>query len=110
MTAIVVLLDVVEVHGGRDTGPLVKLAGVIPQIVIIGQPSQIAFEMTVVNTVKTDECGEQTPVCFGQAISEQTGLPSELVFNGIKTGKQFADFGFVDLLLGGKAGLVNPIV
>ena len=41
--------DVFKIGGLGDTGPLVKLAGVGPEIGVVGDAASIAFEMHVVD-------------------------------------------------------------
>lgn len=37
--------------------------------------AQVALEMSVVHGVKTDDCGEEADICFGQAIADEEILP-----------------------------------
>ena len=49
MTHVIVALDMCEVDGLRNTGLLIEFARVTPEIWIVNEPPQIAFEMAVVN-------------------------------------------------------------
>ena len=49
VTHVLVALDMYEIDGLRHTGFLIEFARVIPEIWIVDEPSQIAFEMAVVN-------------------------------------------------------------
>ena len=49
MTHVVVALDVNQIDGLRNTGLLIEFARVIPEIWIVDQPAEIAFEMAIVN-------------------------------------------------------------
>ncbi len=58
MAAKVMLLDVGEINGLRDSGLLVEVAGVRPEIRKVDKPSAIAFEVDVVNGIESKQRGE----------------------------------------------------
>src|SRR6516164_4960936 len=58
LAAVVMPLDVIDADGLRYSRHLIEITGVIPQIRVVGDPPQIAFEMTVVDSVKPHERGE----------------------------------------------------
>ena len=58
VAGIVVPLDLIEVDGLGDARDLVQLAQVVPQIWIVDDAPQIAFEVTVIDSVEADERGE----------------------------------------------------
>src|SRR5690606_27474445 len=64
MTAVVMLLDVVEIHHVSNTLPLVQLAGVGPEVNVVRQPLQVALEVAVVDGIEADQGGEEAPVRF----------------------------------------------
>ena len=65
MAAVVVLLVVLDVDSFRDAGQLENVACVGPQIRIVDEPTQIAFEVPCIYCIKTYESREQPQVCFG---------------------------------------------
>jgi hypothetical protein len=48
-------LDVIEVDGLAHAGDLVKFAHIVPEVLIINDTPQIAFEVVEVNTIES--CG-----------------------------------------------------
>ena len=67
-------LDLIDAYRLGDAGHLIKIAGVIPQIGIVGDAPQIAFEMAVINAVKADQRREQPPVSFRDAAINEIAL------------------------------------
>ena len=59
MAAIIVFLDVVEVDCFCNSWHIVNAFGVIPEVWIVSQMSDIAFEMAIINTVKTNKSCEK---------------------------------------------------
>jgi len=68
MALIIVLLDVRKIDGLGNAGVL-KLASVIPEIGVVDEPPQIAFEMPDIDGIKPHERREQPPIRFGQSIA-----------------------------------------
>ena len=64
VSEIVVTFDVIKIHRIGDTIDLIKIAQIPGQIWIIDNPSDVAFEMTMVDGVKADQSHEEPPVCF----------------------------------------------
>src|SRR5215475_4839937 len=52
---VVVALDVIEVDRLGDAGVLVEVAGVRPEIRVVGEPAEVALEVVVVHGVEADE-------------------------------------------------------
>ena len=67
---VVMPLDVIEVHGVRDSGLLVQVHQIPLQVRVIDNAAQIAFEMAVINGVEPHERAEKSPVRFDDAIIE----------------------------------------
>ena len=55
MALIIMALDMREIHCGCDLRPLVELARIAEDVRVIDDPREIAFEVTVINTVEADE-------------------------------------------------------
>ena len=58
MRHVVVPFDVIQVDRLGDTGLLIQIHEVALQIWIIDDPPQVAFEMAVINWIKTYERAE----------------------------------------------------
>jgi hypothetical protein len=58
-------LDVIHVDGVGNAGRLIKLAQIIRQVRVVDDAAQIAFEVAVIDRVKTDQRREQPPIGFG---------------------------------------------
>src|SRR5690349_8953330 len=71
MAHIIVPLDVIEIYRLFDPRPLIKLAQIVRKIWIVGDPAQIAFEVTDINRIETNERREQPPVGFSDAIASE---------------------------------------
>src|ERR1700676_942687 len=67
---IIMTLDVIEVDRLRDPRLLIKIHQVALQIRIIDHPPDVAFEVTVINDIETDERAKQTPIHFDDALAE----------------------------------------
>src|ERR1700722_8670982 len=55
MAAIIVPLDVIEVHGLGDARHLIKLTQVIRQVRIVDDPAQVALEVAIIDRVEADK-------------------------------------------------------
>src|ERR1700722_6049336 len=80
VAGVVVTLDLIEVDGLGDARDLVQLAQVVPEIWIVDDAPQIAFEVTVVDRFEADERGEQAPVSFGHARTSQVAPMRKAMF------------------------------
>src|SRR5260370_35153544 len=54
MTGVVVLLDVIEIHGARDPRPLIEFACEFHEVRIAGDPAHVPLEVHVVAGITTD--------------------------------------------------------
>ena len=71
MAVVVMLFDVFEIHSLLNSGLLIQIPGVSKEFRIATNPAQISFEVSIVNRLKADQGGEQTPVGFCDPISKQ---------------------------------------
>jgi len=69
-----VLFDIGKIHRLRNALMLVKITGVDRKISVIGNATQVAFEMTHIHRIKTQERGEQPPVGLGQPLTKLVAL------------------------------------
>ena len=65
MAAIVMSLDIVDIHGFRYAGLLIQVPDITPETWVVYYASQVTFEMADINRIKTHKRSKQTPVCFG---------------------------------------------
>ena len=61
---VVMPLDVVEVDGLANPRLLIKISQIAVQVRVIDDATDVAFEMSVVNRIKPNQCYEQTPIRF----------------------------------------------
>ena len=64
MAGVVVLLDVIEIHGARDPRPLIEFAREFHEVRIVGDPADVGLEVNVVDRIEPDQRREQPPVRF----------------------------------------------
>ncbi len=75
VAAVIVPLDVIETDGVGDARHLIKIAQIIPQIWIVDDAPQIAFEVAVIDGVEANERREQPPIRFRDLPPDQITLP-----------------------------------
>ena len=91
MADVVVLLDMIHAHGLRPPGNLKELTGVGPEVRVVHQTAQVAFEVPDIDRVKAQQRGEQPPVGFGQLRAEQVALPRQARLQPVQTVEQAGD-------------------
>src|SRR6187399_3033388 len=74
---VVVMSDVIQMYRAPDGGHLVQIACVRGERRVVCQATQVAFEVAVVGSVKTNQRDEQPYVSLGEAISAQVALRRE---------------------------------
>src|SRR5690606_23845430 len=65
VTAVIMLFDVIKVHRFRYPRHSVEPFHIAGNMAIFGELVAVAFEMAVVDGVKANQRGEQSPVRFG---------------------------------------------
>jgi len=73
---IVVPFDMVEIHRLRNPFHLIKVLHVAEEIRIIGDASNVALEMAMIDGIKTDQCHEQPPIGLDERRAEEIALGS----------------------------------
>jgi hypothetical protein len=68
---VIVLLDVIEVHGLGNSQLLVEVGEITLEVWVIDDPAQTAFEMDVVDDVEANEGAKQSPVALHDSVSKQ---------------------------------------
>src|SRR3546814_8782078 len=71
MASVVVVLDVMQVHCVGDTGHLVELAGVAPQVGVVDETLPVALEVAVGDRLEAYMSGEQGTGGFGHPVAQQ---------------------------------------
>ena len=77
VAAVIVTLDMVEVHRLGDARHLIEIAQVIPEIGIVDDAPHVALEVAVVDRVETHQRGEQPPVGFRNLPPDEITLARE---------------------------------
>lgn len=107
---VVVMLYVIDIAGWADFRVLVDVFDVIPQVGEIGERTQVALEMAVVDGVEADESGEQGDVGFGEVVSAKIASFAEKFVVFCQGIKKLGDGFIVGALLGGEACAVYAVV
>lgn len=87
MAGVVVPLDMGEIHGFGDPRPLIQLSQPVRQVRIVGDPPQVAFEVTVIHRVEANQRGEQADVRFRQVFAGQVALTAQAPFQPAEFGE-----------------------
>src|SRR5260370_35493519 len=87
VTRVIVPLDLREVDGLRDARDLIQLAQIVPQIRIVDDAPQIAFEMTVIDRVEAHQRGEQAPVSLGDTSAGDVARMRETLLSFVERGE-----------------------
>ena len=66
--------------------------------------------MAVINGIEADQRGEKSPVCLRNAVAQQIALAGHALLKLIEAIEQGGHRAFVNALIGGKPGLVDPII
>jgi len=110
MAGVVVVLDVGEVHGLRDSRPLVQLAQPVREVRIVLDAAQVALEMPVIHRIEANGSGEQAPIGLGQVLPGQVALLAQSPLHPVEFAKQLVEGFLVGVLGGGEPGAVDPVV
>ncbi len=67
---VVVAFDVVDIHGLGNAVGLVEIFQIPKQVWVVGDSSEIAFEMAMVDRIEPNQCNKKPPVGFHELRSE----------------------------------------
>ena len=110
VTGVVVPLDMIEIHGLRDRGPLIEFAHEFHQIGIVGDPAYVALEVHIIDGVEANKGRKQPPIRFGNLRSTEIAARSQQLFELVQRRKDLA-YGFlVFFLCRRKAGAVDAVI
>ena len=93
-----------------DPRQLIELARIGPEVGIVDQPPEVAFEVADVDRIEADERREQAHVGLGDPFAGQVALAGELVVELVQGPEQRARRLLVGLLATREAGLVDAVV
>ena len=110
MTAVVVRLDVVDVDGRGNSRHLVEISYVAPQVRVVGQPANVALEVTDIHWVEAHQRGKEAPVCFGNSVARQVAARCESFFNLVECVEQGNDRFIIGFLTASEAGAIYAVV
>ena len=79
MAVMVVADDMIHIHRLGDALILVELAGLATKIRIIYDALAVAFEMQVINVVKTQEGRKQAPIDLGEPVARDIALARQAI-------------------------------
>ena len=107
---IIVTLDVGEIDRVLDAGCLIELARVGPEVRVIDEPADVAFEVADIDHIEAQERGEQAPVRLGLTIATEEAPGRQMIFQPIQGLEQRADGFFVGGLSGREPRFVYAVV
>src|SRR5690606_179784 len=107
---VIVVLDVVHVHGAGNAGKLEQLTRECPYVGVVDDAATVAFEVAVIDLVETHQRGEEPDVGFGQPLAHQVALLPKPRFQPVQRVEHGGHGFVVGGLAGGKAGLVYAVV
>ena len=68
---IVVTLDVREIRRLSDARPLIELACICPQMRVVDQPANVAFEVSNIHRIEANQRREEAPIRFRYLVARQ---------------------------------------
>ena len=108
--AVIMVLDVINVHGRADIGILVQLAQIVRQMRVISDAALVAFEVAVLDGIEPHDGGEWPPIGPCQGFARQIELAPEAFIQPVQSFEQLGIGLFVRCLGGSEACLVHPII
>ena len=74
---VVARLHLLQVDRVRNSWHLIELARVTPEVRVVLDTLQIAFEITVIGEIESDQGREQAPIRFRYRVTEQVAVLGE---------------------------------
>src|SRR5215469_1092972 len=90
--------------------PLVELAKVVREVVILVYVIAIAFEITVVGRVEPHQCHVEAPIGFRDPFAAQIALPSQQLLQIVQRVEELPKRFFVSLLRLREATAINAVI
>ena len=91
MAGVVVPLDVIEVDGPGDRGPLIEFAREFHEVRIVGDPAEVALEVQIVDRIEPDQSREQALVRFRNSGTAKIAAGPEQFFELIQGAEDVGD-------------------
>ena len=88
---IVMALDVVEIDRLGDTRLLIEVHQITPQVRIVDDAPEIAFEMPVVDDVEADERAKHSPIGFNDAAGKEITRFRQTFIHLVERFEEFLD-------------------
>ena len=88
MGEVVVPFDVIEVHRVRNAVNLIEITEIPVQVRVISDPSDVAFEVAVVDRVEPDQRHEEPPVRLERQIPKEVSPMRQNPFQLIERFKE----------------------
>ncbi len=110
MALIIMSFDVVGMERRGDRAGLIEVADIAEKIGIVGYPPDIAFEMTDIDKVETQQRRQQPDVGLGEAIAAQVAAVGQPLLKKIERLEQRADRLLISLLSRREARAVDAVV
>ena len=110
MARVIVVLDVAEIDRLGHARPMVELAQIAAQRLVVPDLPQVALEVAEIDRVEADEGGEEPPVGFRQPLAAEVALAGEPRLEPVERLEQGAERLFVCLLRGGEARAIDAVV
>ena len=107
---VVMALDVIEIHGLGDARLLIEIHEVVLKVFVVYDPSNIAFEVPVVDRIKSNERTKEPPIRLHDLSTEEEPSRGEALIQFVESGEESSAGFFVGRLSGRKTRLVDPVV
>ncbi len=103
-------LDMVHVDGFGDTGYLVNVSCKVPDIRIVDDTPEIAFEVREIHRIEPHERGKQPYIGFGQFVTRQISGAGQDLLHAIERVEQFLECTTVSSLFARESATVNTVI
>ena len=110
VAAVIVRLDVVQIDRPGNARHLIEVAQIVGQVRIVGDPPEIAFEVSDIDRVEADERREQPPVGLGDAVADQIALAGQPLFELVERGEKLPERLLIGFLRRREAGAIDAVV
>ena len=69
VTGVIMVLDVLHVHGFCDFGLLVEVADIAGQVFVVRNTANVTLEVADIHRIKADQGCKQSPICFSDVVT-----------------------------------------
>jgi hypothetical protein len=103
VAAVIVILDVMKVHGLAHAMRLIQVSEISWQVPVVLDAADVALEVADIDCVKAHERREQPPIRLGDAIAEEIAVPAQPFVQNVQRFKQLTDVLVIGFLRRGEA-------